>query len=91
MEKKMIVYTDPSAFLQESRNKFLLRIDSKECKVLLEALKSFDKIGAKNKPSTSGLKKAISQIDKALIKEPASTPIEMNGYEAQAKCEPCQE
>ena len=87
----MTVYTDPNTFIQESRNKFLLRINSKECKVLLEALKSFDKIDAKNKPSTDILKKAINQIDNALIAEPASTTIEMNGYEAQAKCEPCQD
>ena len=59
----MTVYTDPNTFIQESRNKFLLRINSKECKVLLEALKSFDKIDAKNKPSTDSLKKAINQID----------------------------
>ena len=59
--------------------------------MLLEALKSFDKIDAKNKPSTDSLKKAINQIDNALIAEPASTTIEMNGYEAQAKCEPCQD
>lgn len=87
----MTVYTNPDAFVQESKNKFLLRINSKECKVLLEALKSFDKIDAKNKPSTNELKKAIKQIDNALITKPASTTIEPNGYEAQVKCEPCQD
>ena len=87
----MTVYTDPNTFVQESRNKFLLRINSKECKVLLQALKSFDDIDAKNKPSTNSLKKAINQIDSALLNEPASTSIEMNGYEAQDKCEPCQD
>ena len=91
MEKKMTVYTDPSTFIQESRNKFLLRINSKECKILLEALKSFDKIEAKNKPSTSSLEKAISEIDKALITKSASAQVEMNGYDAQTKCEPCQD
>ena len=87
----MTVYTDPSTFIQESRNKFLLRINSKECKILLEALKSFDKIDAKNKPSTSSLEKAISEIDKALVNKSASAQVEMNGYDAQAKCEPCQD
>jgi len=87
----MTVYTDPSAFIQESKNKFLLRIDSKECKVLLEALKSFDKIDAKNKPSTASLEKAISQIDNALLNKPVSAPIETNGYEAPIECDPCQD
>jgi len=91
MEKKMTVYTDPSAFIQESGSKFLLSIDSKECKILLEALKSFDKIHAKNKPSTSSLEKAISEIDNALIKKLASIKNGTNGYDAQTKCEPCQD
>jgi len=87
----MTIYSDPDTFIQDSKNKFLLRIDSKECKVLLEALKSFDKIDAKNKPSTNSLKKAIKQIDNALITKPVSTTIEMNGYDELVKCEPCQD
>jgi hypothetical protein len=91
VEKKMTVYTDPNAFIQESRNKFLLRINSKECKVLIEALKSFDKIDAKNKPSTASLEKAINEIDNALLNKPVSAPIETNGYEAPVECDPCQD
>ena len=84
----MTVYTDPNTFLQDSKNKFLLKIDSTECKVLLEALKSFDKINAKNKPTTSSLKKAISQIDTALLKD---NEVSKNGYVDFVKCEPCQD
>jgi len=83
----MQVYTDPQSLKKDLlSNNYLLKIDSKECKVLLEALICFDKIDANNKPSTRSLVEAITEIDKAL--KPVTSK---NGYEAQVKCEPCQD
>ena len=62
----MQIYSDPQSFIQDSHNKYLLRINSNECKVLLEALKSFDSIKAENAPNTKSLTTAIKEIDKAL-------------------------
>ena len=83
----MQVYTNPQSLVKDLlSNNYLLKIDSKECKVLLEALECFDNIDASNKPSTESLVKAITEIDKAL--KPVTVT---NGYEAQIKCEPCQD
>tara|TARA_R100000781_G_scaffold54158_4_gene35433 strand:- start:3371 stop:3646 length:276 start_codon:yes stop_codon:yes gene_type:complete len=91
MENIMQVYTDPQSLVKDLlNNNYLLKISSKECKVLLEALECFDNIDASNKPSTESLVKAITEIDKAL-QPVATTNVAINGYEAQAKCEPCQD
>ena len=87
----MRIYTDPKTLVDDLlNNNYLLKMDSKECKVLLEALECFDNIDASNKPNTQSLVKAISEIDNAL-QPVATTPVAINGYDAQAKCEPCQD
>ena len=84
----MQVYSNPETFVQDSHNKYLLRIDSKECKVLLAALKSFDNIKADNIPSTKSLKDAITEIDTAL----AGIPNKLNGsYQSPEDCNTCQD
>ena len=69
----MKVYNDPSSFLADSKSKYLLRISSKECKVLLEALKKFDEVDATGLPSTESLKNAIKEIDNSLNTIPIHT------------------
>ena len=83
----MLVYTDPKSLIQDlNNNKYLLSIDSKECKILLAALKSFNSIEATNAPDTSSLKKAINEIGKALD----GKPDKLNGsYQAPESCAPC--
>jgi len=82
----MKVYRDPSSFLTESKNKYLLRISSEECKVLLAALKKFDEVGATGSPSTKSLKNAITEIDNSLNTVSIPTLEQKNGA-----CVPCQE
>ncbi len=83
----MLVYTDPDTLIQDlKKNKYLLSIDSKECKILLAALKSFNSIEATNAPDTNSLRKAINQIGKALDGKPDKS----NGsYQAPESCVPC--
>jgi len=84
----MQIYSNPETFVQDSHNKYLLRIDSKECKILLAALKSFEDIKANNTPSTKSLKNAIIEIDTAL----AGIPNKLNGtYQSPEGCNTCQE
>ena len=84
----MQVYSDPQTFVQDSQNKYLLRINSKECKVLLAALKSFEDIKADNVPNTKSLKEAIIEIDTAL----AGIPKTLNGnYQSPESCNSCQD
>ena len=85
----MQVYTDPNSFIEDSHNKFLLRLTSKECKVLLAALTSFNSIEATNKPDTSSLQLAIKELDSALGKIPEKNGVENSSYQAPVKCEPC--
>jgi len=86
MEIPMQIYSDPNTFIQDSENKYLLRINSKECKVLLAALKSFNSIEATNAPDTSSLQKAINEIGKALD----GTSDKLNGsYQAPESCASC--
>ena len=83
----MQVYTNPNTLIEDLKNnKYLLSIDSKECKILLAALKSFNSIEATNAPDTSSLKKAINEIGKALD----GKPDKLNGsYQAPESCAPC--
>ena len=75
----MKVYNDPNSFVTDSENKYLLRISSDECKVLLEALKKFDEVGATGSPSTNSLKNAITEIDKSLNTVPIPSSSQTNG------------
>ena len=85
----MEVYTDPSSFIEDSQNKFLLRITSQECKVLLAALTSFNSIEATNKPDTNSLQLAIKELDTALEKVPDKNGVESSSYQQPMQCEPC--
>ena len=85
----MEVYTDPSSFIEDSHNKFLLRITSQECKVLLAALTSFNSIEATNKPDTSNLQLAIKELDSALGNTSDKNGAEHSSYQTPVKCEPC--
>jgi len=85
----MEVYTDPNSFIEDSHNKFLLRITSQECKVLLAALTSFNSIGATNKPDTNSLQLAIKELDTALEKVPDKNGVESSSYQQPTQCEPC--
>jgi len=83
----MQIYSDPNSFIEDSKNKYLLRIDSKECKVLLAALKAFNSIEAKNSPDTTNLKSAIQEIGNALDGKKVKT---LNGtYQSPESCQPC--
>ena len=85
----MEVYTDPNSFIEDSHNKFLLRITSQECKVLLAALTSFNSIEATNKPDTNSLQLAIKELDTALEKVPDKNGVESSSYQQPMQCEPC--
>jgi len=82
----MKVYSDPNSFLTDSENKYLLRISSEECKILLEALEKFDEVGATGSPNTKSLKSAIKEIDGSLNTVPIPALKQKNGA-----CVPCQE
>ena len=89
MERLMHVYTDPNSFIEDSHNKFLLRITSEECKVLLAALTSFNSIEATNKPDLSSLQLAIKELDSALGETPDKNGVDNSSYQVPVKGVPC--
>jgi len=84
----MQIYTDPQLYIQDSSNKYLLRIDSEECKVLLAALKSFNSVKAENSPNTKSLETAIKEIDQALD---GKLNISNGSYQSPEGCKSCQD
>ena len=82
----MRLYTNPLTLQKDSKNKYLLRINSKECKVLLAALKQFNSLEATNSPDTSSLQGAINEIDAALNGKDVKTNV---SYNAPDPCPTC--
>ena len=63
----MIIITDPKQLNFKDKT-YILKINQEECRVLLESLREFDALPAKNKPNTKSLSLAIKEIDMALKK-----------------------
>tara|TARA_R100001463_G_scaffold81001_3_gene135456 strand:- start:4659 stop:4910 length:252 start_codon:yes stop_codon:yes gene_type:complete len=83
----MKVYTNPQQFINKSNGKMFLSIDSSECKILINALKSFNNKKIDNYPDTKSLEIAINEIGNALDGDDKLN----NSYQAPESCVSCQE